>query len=147
MGENDPGVSGGVAGPAACLDCGLPYADFPLDLNLPRAQWLAIHPEGENGLLCAACIVRRAAKIPGDGDGQGAASRVTANRHAPAGSIPADSLPSDERRTAYQAVARAIVHIVFARDKWESADAVEEFADAALRVEDMLRVRRGGEEG
>lgn len=48
----------------ACLDCGLPHEQFPLDVNLPRGQWLAIHPD-EHGLLCAACIVARAAKLPG----------------------------------------------------------------------------------
>jgi hypothetical protein len=47
---------------AACLDCGLPYTDFPLDVVLPRAQWLAIHPQ-EHGVLCAACIVKRAARV------------------------------------------------------------------------------------
>lgn len=50
--------------PARCLDCGLPYSEFPLDVILPRSQWLDIHPN-ENGLLCAACIVKRCAKIPG----------------------------------------------------------------------------------
>lgn len=49
---------------AACLDCGLPYSEFPLDVSLPRSQWLEIHP-AEHGLLCAACIVRRASKVPG----------------------------------------------------------------------------------
>lgn len=47
-----------------CLDCGLPYASFPLDVNLPRGQWLLIHPD-EHGVLCAACIVKRGAAIPG----------------------------------------------------------------------------------
>ena len=47
-----------------CLDCGLLYRDFPLDVNLPRGQWLEIHP-GEDGVLCAQCIVQRASKIPG----------------------------------------------------------------------------------
>src|SRR5688572_18140783 len=50
--------------PAVCLDCGMPYSEFPLDVLLPRPQWLEIHPD-ENGLLCAACIVRRCARIPG----------------------------------------------------------------------------------
>lgn len=49
---------------AACLDCGLPYEDFPLDLLLPRAQWLEIHPD-DGGLLCAQCMVKRASKVPG----------------------------------------------------------------------------------
>lgn len=49
---------------AACLDCGLPYEKFPLDVILARSQWLDIHP-AENGLLCAACIVARAAKVRG----------------------------------------------------------------------------------
>ena len=49
---------------AKCLDCGKPYADFGLDLLLPRSQWLAIHPD-DHGLLCAGCILARASKIPG----------------------------------------------------------------------------------
>ena len=48
-----------------CLDCGMPYQGFPLDMTLPNEQWLMIHPEGEGGLLCAGCIVKRAAKLPG----------------------------------------------------------------------------------
>ena len=52
-------------GQLCCMDCGTPYADFPLDVNLPRAQWLAIH-SAENGVLCAQCIVRRIKeRIPG----------------------------------------------------------------------------------
>lgn len=49
----------------ACMDCAKPYAEFPLDVVLPRAQWLAIHAD-EGGLLCASCIVARVrARIPG----------------------------------------------------------------------------------
>lgn len=47
-----------------CLDCGLDYEYFGMDTLLPRWQWLLIHPD-EGGLLCANCIVKRAAKIPG----------------------------------------------------------------------------------
>jgi hypothetical protein len=50
---------------AECLDCGMPYRDFPLDTTLPDDQWLMIHPEGENGLLCASCMVRRASRLTG----------------------------------------------------------------------------------
>lgn len=57
-------VSGVRVEPAVCLDCGLDYADFPMDMILPRPQWLTIHP-AEGGLLCASCIVKRAAKVPG----------------------------------------------------------------------------------
>jgi hypothetical protein len=49
---------------AACMDCGLDYEKFPMDTLLPRWQWLLIHP-AEGGLLCANCIVARAAKVPG----------------------------------------------------------------------------------
>lgn len=50
---------------AACLDCGLPYEQFLIDVLLPRSQWLIIHPD-EHGVLCARCIVRRVAdKIAG----------------------------------------------------------------------------------
>lgn len=47
-----------------CMDCGMPYREFPLDLLVPRGQWLAIHP-GEDGVLCANCMVRRASRLPG----------------------------------------------------------------------------------
>lgn len=47
-----------------CLDCKKPYAEFPLDVVLPRGQWLEIHP-GDGGVLCAGCIVVRAAKVQG----------------------------------------------------------------------------------
>jgi recombinational DNA repair protein (RecF pathway) len=49
---------------ADCLDCGKPYGgpDW-LDLRLPRDQWLMVHPD-ENGILCANCIVARAARLP-----------------------------------------------------------------------------------
>ena len=47
-----------------CLDCGMSYQDFPLDTTLSNDQWLMIHPE-RDGLLCAGCIVKRAAKLPG----------------------------------------------------------------------------------
>lgn len=46
---------------AACEDCGLPYVEFLIDVVLPDADWLAIHPVGLDGLLCAKCIARRAA--------------------------------------------------------------------------------------
>ncbi len=48
-----------------CLDCGIPYSKLGLDLVLPDEQWLMIHPEGEGGILCANCIVKRAEKIEG----------------------------------------------------------------------------------
>lgn len=48
---------------AKCLDCGMPYGDFGLDVVLPDDQWLMIHPE-KDGLLCASCIVKRASKLP-----------------------------------------------------------------------------------
>src|SRR5512138_3482472 len=53
----------GAASKAECEDCGLPYNDFMLDVTLPDEQWLAIHPSGINGLLCARCIVARASKL------------------------------------------------------------------------------------
>lgn len=49
----------------ACEDCGLPYRDFPLDVVLPDEHWELIHPSGTGGVLCAACIVSRAAQVPG----------------------------------------------------------------------------------
>ena len=47
-----------------CDDCGLDYEDFSKDTVLPDEHWLMIHPEGFWGLLCANCIVARAARLP-----------------------------------------------------------------------------------
>jgi hypothetical protein len=47
----------------ACEDCGLLYERFPLDVVLPNDQWLTIHPDGPGGILCAQCIVKRAARL------------------------------------------------------------------------------------
>lgn len=48
----------------ACDGCGKPYRDLPLDVVLPDDQWLTIHGS-PGGVLCAACIVARGAKVPG----------------------------------------------------------------------------------
>ncbi len=45
--------------PAVCLDCGLLYAGFGVDITLSDAHWLLICPE-KDGLLCGTCIARRA---------------------------------------------------------------------------------------
>ncbi len=47
-----------------CEDCGLPYEQFPLDVSLPDADWQALKRPGDQGLLCAGCIVNRAAAMP-----------------------------------------------------------------------------------
>jgi hypothetical protein len=60
--ESDGG-NGAAQLKAVCEDCGLPYESFLLDITLPNEQWLAIHPSGKNGLLCAQCIVARASKL------------------------------------------------------------------------------------
>jgi hypothetical protein len=47
-----------------CKDCGMPYGgDNWLDTVLSNKQWLLIHPDGEGGILCANCIIKRAAKL------------------------------------------------------------------------------------
>ena len=46
-----------------CEDCGMPYESFLLDVTLSDEQWLAIHPSGRDGLLCAQCIVARASRL------------------------------------------------------------------------------------
>lgn len=53
-------------GQIRCLDCDLPEGDggFQLDMVLTREQWLLIHPD-DGGVLCANCIVKRAAELPG----------------------------------------------------------------------------------
>lgn len=45
---------------ADCEDCGLEYKNFGLDTVLTNEQWLMIHPESTEGILCANCIVKRA---------------------------------------------------------------------------------------
>lgn len=48
-----------------CLDCGTGYdAAMALSLLIPKAQWLLICPK-DGGLLCANCMLRRAAKLQG----------------------------------------------------------------------------------
>ncbi|MGX8701535.1 hypothetical protein [Caproiciproducens sp.] len=48
---------------AKCYDCGMPYGGTNwVDLTLPNDQWDLVFPEHE-GLLCANCIVKRAAKL------------------------------------------------------------------------------------
>lgn len=70
-------LAGKVDGVVYCYGgCGLKYADFPLDLILPTPLWnrIAVGPpfdetqtkverEGRGGVLCAACIVKRLAKL------------------------------------------------------------------------------------
>lgn len=52
--------------PLACEDCGGHYAAFPLDLTLPDEQWERIMPGRHGGgILCARCIVARAADLQG----------------------------------------------------------------------------------
>jgi hypothetical protein len=60
---NTDGGNGAAQPKAECEDCRLPYESFLLDVTLPDEQWLAIHPSGKDGLLCARCIVARASKL------------------------------------------------------------------------------------
>ena len=46
-----------------CIDCDLPYEDFPLDTTLPDEQWAMIAKQED--LLCANCIVKRASLLKG----------------------------------------------------------------------------------
>ena len=49
-----------------CKDCGKLYEYFLLNTTVSCEQWELIHPEGLFGILCANCMVKRAAsKIPG----------------------------------------------------------------------------------
>jgi hypothetical protein len=55
--------AGGDRLAAACRGCAKPYSAFPLDMTIPDEQWLAINDGESGGLLCAACIVERLAKL------------------------------------------------------------------------------------
>ncbi len=46
-------------------DCELQYLKFGIDITLSNDQWLMIHPEGQEGILCANCMVKRASRLPG----------------------------------------------------------------------------------
>jgi len=46
-----------------CLYCGQDYSKQPLDVVLSKEQWLLLNPD-DGGVLCAACIVKRAAELP-----------------------------------------------------------------------------------
>jgi hypothetical protein len=47
-----------------CEDCGKPYSDPDwIDCTLPDDQWLKIHPGGEGGVLCGACMLKRISKL------------------------------------------------------------------------------------
>lgn len=64
VGPTAPDPSTTPSARVPCLDCGRDYAEtMALDLVIPRAQWLLIHPE-DGGVLCACCMLRRAEKIP-----------------------------------------------------------------------------------
>lgn len=48
-----------------CEDCGRPYSDPDwIDCTLPDEQWRLIHPNGEGGILCGACMIKRIEKLP-----------------------------------------------------------------------------------
>jgi hypothetical protein len=48
-----------------CDDCGCPDNEMPCDTVLTGKQWILLCPEGVGTYLCASCIVKRAAKLPG----------------------------------------------------------------------------------
>jgi len=49
-----------------CFGCGKPYDEFPLDVVLPDEQWELVSGRTDgSGVLCANCILERAAKLPG----------------------------------------------------------------------------------
>lgn len=54
----------GSSARVTCKDCGLPYAEFGLDTTIPNGQWELINPNDEGGVLCANCMIKRAAKFP-----------------------------------------------------------------------------------
>lgn len=51
-------------GQLRCEDCALPYARFPLDVNVDDEVWQKIMGR-PGGILCANCIANRALRHPG----------------------------------------------------------------------------------
>lgn len=46
--------------------CGLAYSEFPLDVLVSDDIWAAISGRSDgSGVMCASCIVKRAARLPG----------------------------------------------------------------------------------
>lgn len=62
-----PGKAENTAvGDPECMDCGLLYSEFGMDTTIPHSQWEKIHPGSEGGgILCANCMVKRAAMLEG----------------------------------------------------------------------------------
>ncbi len=53
-----------LAEPVVCMDCGMSYLDFGVDVVLSDEQWALVSGRDDgSGILCAACIVKRAAKL------------------------------------------------------------------------------------
>ena len=53
-----------MTGVVTCLDCAELYDGFGLDATLADDQWRMIH-NSRDGILCANCMVKRAAMLPG----------------------------------------------------------------------------------
>lgn len=47
-----------------CEDCGIPHSQFPMDLTVTPTDWALVHPEGESGVLCSCCVLKRARVLP-----------------------------------------------------------------------------------
>jgi hypothetical protein len=68
--------------PPWCEDCGRIHSSFGLDVILPDDQWARLSGRSDGGgLLCAACIVARAARLPG-------VVRAELVLHGPEGPLP-----------------------------------------------------------
>ncbi len=112
-----PLTGGFVGGVLYCYGgCGMRYADFPLDVILPTPLWnqIAVGPpfdetqqdierEGRGGVLCAACIVKRLAALPGV-----TAALVTTEQAAEA---ERDTLKAQVRTARVEALREAAEHL------------------------------------
>lgn len=48
-----------------CEDCGKLYSSEDwVDCILSDDQWLLIHPESKEGILCGSCMIKRISKLP-----------------------------------------------------------------------------------
>lgn len=49
--------------PLHCMECGLLYKEFGIDVNVPDDQWVLLmgRPAGD-GMMCGACLIEAGAK-------------------------------------------------------------------------------------
>lgn len=115
---------------ARCSRCGLDYSEFGLDLDLPRDQWQAVNGSLD-GLMCANCICRVAAKIPGAVAVRAAIATNLAEREPTHSPDAGEMVPGMMRTTDDDYVLLSIVHWINARGAYDNDGSRVDSGDCA----------------